>query len=90
MAVIFNFYVCRYCLFNVMFTVSAVVQFQICSEVGDYNSINVLEGQQFKICVCKGKVVAQNVLYVMHLLQITATSKEALGAMCCAWCGKRV
>ena len=62
-----------------MFTLSAVVQFQLCSKVGDHNSVKVLEGQQLKICVCKDKLVAQNVPYVMHFLQISANSKEALG-----------
>ena len=91
MAVIFNFYVCRYCLFNIMFAVSAVVRFQFCSELRDNNSIKVLEGHQFKICVCKDTMVAQNVPYIMHLLPLTADRKETLRVYskcvtCSAWC----
>ena len=65
-------------LLNTMFTVSAVVRFQFCSELRDNSSIKVFEGQQFKICVCKDKMVAQNVPYVMHLIPSTADSKYIL------------
>ena len=65
-------------LLNTMFTVSAVVRFQFCSELRDYCSIKVFEGHQFKICVCKDKIVAQNVPYIIHLIPSTADSKETL------------
>ena len=65
-------------LLHAMFTVSAVVRFQFCSELRDNNSIKVFEGQQFMICVCKDKMVAQNVSYVIHLIPTTAESKEVL------------
>ena len=61
-----------------MFTVSAVVQFQFCSKLRGINSIKVFEGQEFKICVCKDKMVAQNVPYVLHLMPSTADSKDTL------------
>ena len=63
-------------LLNIMFHVSAVVQFQFCSELRGLNSIKVFEGQQFKICVCKDKMVVQNVPYLMHLIASTADSKD--------------
>ena len=74
-----------------MFTVSAVVRFQLCSTLRNNNSIKVLEGHQFKICVCKDKMVAQNVSYVMHLIPSTTDRKETLRVyskcvMCSAWC----
>ena len=83
-------HMCTFLLY-IMFTVSAVVRFQFCSELRDHNSIKVLEGQQFKICVCKDKMVAQNVPYVIHLIPSTAASKETLRVYskcvtCSAWC----